>query len=57
MESALSQTGLAQKAANAKAYEALKNDVLSGATLDGGNIVFKNEDGTTRYGNNSYNFV
>jgi len=52
MESALSQTGLAQKAANAKAYEALKNDVLSGATLDGGNIVFKNEDGTTRYGNN-----
>lgn len=52
LKSELNKTGLAQKALNAEVYAILENIALSGANYtDDGKIVFKNDDGSTKYAN------
>ena len=51
LKTALSKTGLAQKALNADMYGILEGLALNGAIYEDGNIVFKNDDKSTKYVN------
>ncbi len=52
LKTELNKTGLAQKALNAEVYAILENIALSGASYtDDGKVVFKNDDGSTKYMN------
>jgi len=52
LKSELSKTGLAQKALNGEVYAILEGLALNGASYtDDGRVVYKNEDGSTKYNN------
>ena len=52
LKTELNKTGLAQKALNAEVYAILENIALAGAIYtDDGKVIFKNEDGSTKYSN------
>lgn len=52
MKTELTKTGLAQDAYNGEMYQILEGIVLKDAQYDNGNVVFKNPDGSTAYGEN-----
>lgn len=50
MQNELSKTGLAQEAYNSKMYSILETEVLRDAVYENDQIIFKNADGSTLYG-------
>jgi len=52
LRNALSKTGLAQRAINPEMYEILEGIALKGAVYENDNIIFKNDDNSTKYHNN-----
>ena len=51
LKTELQKTGLAQKAIDETAYGVLESIALQGASYENDSIVFKNEDGSTKYVN------
>lgn len=51
LKTELQKTGLAQKAIDETAYGVLESLALAGASYENDGIVFKNEDGSTKYVN------
>ena len=50
MQNELGKTGLAQEAYNSKMYQILETEVLKDAVYENDQIIFKNVDGSTLYG-------
>jgi len=50
LEKAIAGSGIAGAAANEEMFEILTGLVKAGASIEGGKVVYKNEDGSTVYG-------